>query len=120
MRKTFSIKNLATLLFTSFVVLLSTSANASFSSKPATPSQMRIVAKKTTPEDIALQYKYKLAKKVSRVENAHLSASSRHSATQKVNSIYRKWVGTRYRLGGNGVGGIDCSAFVQKVMGGGV
>lgn len=117
MRKTFSIKNLATLLFASFVFLFSTFANASLSSKPVTPSQMRIVAKKATSEDIALQYKS--AKKVSRVKNGHLSASSRHSASQKVNSIYRKWVGTRYRLGGNGVGGIDCSAFVQKVMRGG-
>lgn len=117
MRKTFSIKNLATLLFTSSVVLFSASAHASLSSKPATPSQMRIVAKKATAKDIAFQYK--LAKKASRVENGHLSTSSRHSARQKVNSVYRKWVGTRYRLGGNGVGGIDCSAFVQKVMGGG-
>lgn len=39
------------------------------------------------------------------------------NASNKILSAYRKWAGTRYRLGGTTKSGIDCSAFVRTVMG---
>lgn len=45
---------------------------------------------------------------------ANPQASSKNAT--KVLSVYRKWAGTRYRLGGTTKAGIDCSAFVRTVM----
>lgn len=54
------------------------------------------------------------------LSQAKTSAKSADSASnaQKVHNVYRQWAGTRYRLGGTGANGIDCSAFVQKTMSG--
>lgn len=94
-------------------------ANASLSSIPTTPSQIRatqarIVAKAATAEQIS--QKAHLSAQTN-VNNANLSKTAKVSS-QKVNEVYRQWAGTRYRLGGTGANGIDCSAFVQKAMSG--
>lgn len=34
----------------------------------------------------------------------------------QLNKIYKQWVGTRYRLGGDDKRGIDCSAFMQQTF----
>ena len=98
----------------------STSAFASLSSQPATPNQInKVVAKAATPAQIrqqmALQQETKAKIKSSRASDRHAALNS---ASEKVNRIYRKWAGARYRLGGEGRGGIDCSSFVQKTMAG--
>nr|WP_314741092.1 NlpC/P60 family protein [uncultured Haemophilus sp.] len=92
-------------------------ANASLSStstKQVRASEVRIVAKAATAEQISQNAKNKSAK-VSASQN---KASSAKTSSQKVNQVYRQWAGTRYRLGGTGSAGIDCSAFVQKTMSG--
>ncbi|WP_303820574.1 NlpC/P60 family protein [Actinobacillus minor] len=117
MKKYVTLTGLKPFLMTSLFTLFSSyasMANASLSSVPATPNQIRIVAKAATPEQIEQQISRKEVKTAPHNQNA----SSANQASQKVNNIYRKWAGTRYRLGGSGVGGIDCSAFVQKTMSG--
>lgn len=117
MKKYITLTGLKPFLMTSLFTLFSSyasMANASLSSVPATPNQIRIVAKAATPEQIEQQISRKEVKTAPHNQNA----SSANQASQKVNNIYRKWAGTRYRLGGSGVGGIDCSAFVQKTMSG--
>lgn len=117
MKKNITLTGLKPFFMTSLFTLFSSyasMANASLSSVPATPNQIRIVAKAATPEQIAQQTSRKEVKTAPHNQNA----SSANQASQKVNNIYRKWAGTRYRLGGSGVGGIDCSAFVQKTMSG--
>ena len=117
MKKYITLTGLKPFLMTSLFTLFSSyasMANASLSSVPATPNQIRIVAKAATPEQIEQQISRKEVKAAPHNQNA----SSANQASQKVNNIYRKWAGTRYRLGGSGVGGIDCSAFVQKTMSG--
>lgn len=92
-------------------------ANASLSStstKQVRASEARIVAKAATAEQISQNAKNKAAK----VSTSQNKASSAKTSSQKVNQVYRQWVGTRYRLGGTGSAGIDCSAFVQKTMSG--
>lgn len=105
-----------TTLFTIFGSY-SSMVSASLSSNPATPNQIRIVAKAATAEQIEQQVAFKSHKSNISVSSAK-DSSTASNASQKVHSIYRKWVGTRYRLGGTGAGGIDCSAFVQKTMSG--
>lgn len=117
MKKNITLTGLKPFLMTSLFTLFSSyasMANASLSSVPATPNQIRIVAKAATPEQIEQQISRKEVKAAPHNQNA----SSANQASQKVNNIYRKWAGTRYRLGGSGAGGIDCSAFVQKTMSG--
>lgn len=117
MKKYVTLTGLKPFLMTSLFTLFSSyasMANASLSSVPATPNQIRIVAKAATPEQIEQQISRKEVKTAPHNQNA----SSASQASQKVNNIYRKWAGTRYRLGGSGAGGIDCSAFVQKTMSG--
>lgn len=117
MKKYITLTGLKPFLMTSLFTLFSSyasMANASLSSVPATPNQIRIVAKAATPEQIEQQISRKEVKAAPHNQNA----SSANQASQKVNNIYRKWAGTRYRLGGSGAGGIDCSAFVQKTMSG--
>ncbi|WP_026313210.1 NlpC/P60 family protein [Actinobacillus capsulatus] len=97
------LKTLFTPILFATIASYSSMASASLSSTPATPNQIKIVAKVATTEQIKAQRAYK-------------SSAKANSATQKVNKIYRKWAGTRYRLGGEGHNGIDCSAFVQKTM----
>ena len=75
----------------------------------------RIVAKAATVEQIEQNAKSKSVK-VNANQTPNTTASK--NSSQKVNQVYRQWVGTRYHLGGTGVGGIDCSAFVQKTMSG--
>ncbi|WP_115608541.1 NlpC/P60 family protein [Actinobacillus ureae] len=106
------LKPLFTTILFATIANYSSMASASLSSTPATPNQIKIVAKAATADQIKAQLAYKAsAKAKSATDN-----SSVNSATQKVNKIYRKWAGTRYRLGGEGHNGIDCSAFVQKTM----
>lgn len=62
---------------------------ASLSSKPATPSQLM---------------------------SASAGKTAKVGASQKINQVYRKWAGVRYRLGGTSRSGIDCSAFVRETM----
>lgn len=117
MKKYITLTGLKPFLMTSLFTFFSSyasMANASLSSVPATPNQIRIVAKAATPEQIEQQISRKEVKTAPHNQNA----SSANQASQKVNNIYRKWAGTRYRLGGSGAGGIDCSAFVQKTMSG--
>lgn len=117
MKKYITLTGLKPFLMTSLFTLFSSyasMANASLSSVPATPNQIRIVAKAATPEQIEQQISRKEVKAAPHNQNA----SSANQASQKVNNIYQKWAGTRYRLGGSGAGGIDCSAFVQKTMSG--
>ena len=45
-----------------------------------------------------------------RLEGSAWSANS-----EAIDSYYRDWQGTPYRLGGTGRGGLDCSAFVQNL-----
>lgn len=85
------------------------SAQASLSSHQ--PISSRIVATAATPEQIQ-------ATAVPSVKTSTLSGEPHHVANQKINKVYRQWAGTRYRMGGTGSGGIDCSAFVQKTMSG--
>lgn len=51
----------------------------------------------------------------STVPSQSLVISSTQSG-QKLAQVYNKWMGTRYRLGGTGRGGIDCSAFMQTAF----
>lgn len=90
-------------------------ANASLSSTSTHLVKARIVAKAATAEQIEQNAKSKSAK-VNANQTSNTTASK--NSSQKVNQVYRQWVGTRYHLGGTGVGGIDCSAFVQKTMSG--
>lgn len=102
---------LITSLFTFFGSYSSLTA-ASLSSTPATPTQIKIVAKTATLEQIQAQTLFSKPQ-----ANANVSPKAKNSlANQKVSAIYRKWAGTRYRLGGSSHSGIDCSAFVQKTM----
>ncbi|MFO7798695.1 NlpC/P60 family protein [Rhodohalobacter sp.] len=43
------------------------------------------------------------------------SVSSFDRVVNKLHIAHREWEGTPYRLGGNGLNGIDCSAFTQVV-----
>ena len=88
-------------------------ANASLSSTSTHQVKARIVAKTATAEQIEQNAKSKFVK-VNANQTPNTTASK--NSSQKVNQVYRQWVGTRYHLGGTGVGGIDCSAFVQKTM----
>ena len=90
-------------------------ANASLSSTSTHQVKARIVAKAATAEQIQQNGKQKSAKVKA---NQSKTTNSEKSGSQKVNQVYRQWVGTRYRLGGTGTAGIDCSAFVQKTMSG--
>ena len=90
-------------------------ANASLSSTSTHQVKARIVAKAATAEQIQQNVKQKSAKVKA---NQSKTTNSEKSGSQKVNQVYRQWVGTRYRLGGTGTAGIDCSAFVQKTMSG--
>ena len=90
-------------------------ANASLSSTSTHQIKARIVAKAATAEQIEQNVKSKSVK-VNANQTQNTTASK--NSSQKVNQVYRQWVGTRYHLGGTGVGGIDCSAFVQKTMSG--
>ncbi|MGX2967372.1 NlpC/P60 family protein [Ursidibacter sp. B-7004-1] len=74
-------------------------ANASLSTKAATPSQ--ILNQQTVKNKV-------LAKDTPNHHNI--------SNANKVLSTYRQWAGTRYRLGGTTKAGIDCSAFVRTTM----
>lgn len=103
---------LSTVLFVTFTSY-SSMASASLSSTPATPTQIKIVAKAATAEQIKKQLAYKASVNT---KPSDVDKSFSTSAAQRVNEIYRKWAGTRYRLGGEGYNGIDCSAFVQKAM----
>lgn len=90
MKKSIKFVTLRTALLSSAIFFtLNHSASASLSSKPATPHQIL-----TNP----------------------VTKSSSISASQKINQVYRQWVGTRYRLGGTTKAGIDCSAFVRETM----
>lgn len=107
------LKPLFTTVLFATIASYSSMASASLSSTPATPNQIKIVAKAATADQIKAQLTYKASSKTKSSATDNVSANS---ATQRVNKIYRKWVGTRYRLGGEGHNGIDCSAFVQKTM----
>ena len=98
-------------LFTGFTL----QANASLSSTSTHQVKARIVAKAATAEQIQQNAKQKSAKVKA---NQSETTNSGKSGSQKVNQVYRQWVGTRYRLGGTSTAGIDCSAFVQKTMSG--
>ena len=90
-------------------------ANASLSSTSTHQVKAHIVAKAATAEQIQQNAKQKSAKVKA---NQSKTTNSGKSGSQKVNQVYRQWVGTRYRLGGTSTAGIDCSAFVQKTMSG--
>lgn len=57
--------------------------------------------------------------RVTTAEPAHAQAGKGHAVDadieKRLRQEYRRWQGTRHRLGGNGSGGIDCSGFVQAV-----
>ena len=115
MNKKFSL--LTQLKLSLFVLFagLTFQANASLSSTSTHQVKARIVAKAATVEQIEQNAKSKSVK-VNANQTPNTTASK--NSSQKVNQVYRQWVGTRYHLGGTGVGGIDCSAFVQKTMSG--
>ena len=115
MNKKFSL--LTQLKLSLFVLFagLTFQANASLSSTSTHQVIARIVAKAATVEQIEQNAKSKSVK-VNANQTPNTTASK--NSSQKVNQVYRQWVGTRYHLGGTGVGGIDCSAFVQKTMSG--
>lgn len=92
------------------------SAQASLSSNQ--PMSSRIVATAATPEQIHATQTQIQATSVPSVKTSTLSGEHTQAANQKINKVYRQWAGTRYRMGGTGSGGIDCSAFVQKTMSG--
>lgn len=46
----------------------------------------------------------------------NLSNNTAHSGNGRVTAVAYRFVGMRYRLGGTGRGGIDCSAFTQATM----
>lgn len=120
MKKYSTLTRLKPLFITSLFAMFgsySSIASASLSSNPATPSQIKIVAKAATAEQIEAQILYKQGIKA-RISHREELSTEGGNAAKKVHSIYRKWAGTRYRLGGEGRGGIDCSAFVQKTMSG--
>ncbi len=115
MNKKFSL--LTQLKLSLFVLFagLTFQANASLSSTSTHQVKARIVAKAATVEQIEQNAK---SKSVKVNANQTPNTTTSKNSSQKVNQVYRQWVGTRYHLGGTGVGGIDCSAFVQKTMSG--
>ena len=115
MNKKFSL--LTQLKLSLFVLFagLTFQANASLSSTSTHQIKARIVAKAATAEQIEQNAK---SKSVKVNANQTPNTTTSKNSSQKVNQVYRQWVGTRYHLGGTGVGGIDCSAFVQKTMSG--
>ena len=44
------------------------------------------------------------------------NAHERKIINKKLNNFYQEWVGVRYKFGGTGKNGIDCSAFVQTAF----
>lgn len=55
--------------------------------------------------------------KTNKPQATHLSSNAHSSqAYKKLTQIYNQWAGTRYRLGGTGARGIDCSAFMQETF----
>lgn len=46
---------------------------------------------------------------------AAAAVSSFDRVVNQLHSAHREWEGTPYQLGGNGINGIDCSAFTQVV-----
>ncbi|MEH8093481.1 NlpC/P60 family protein [Gallibacterium anatis] len=44
------------------------------------------------------------------------NAKERVIINKKLNNFYQEWIGVRYKLGGTGKDGIDCSAFVQTAF----
>lgn len=53
-----------------------------------------------------------------RIDNtpAAISVSGMNRVIQQLHGAHNEWQGTPYRLGGNGMNGIDCSAFTQIVF----
>lgn len=122
MNKTTALTKLKPLFLLSlFTVFNGYHASAQASLSSYQPISSRIVATAATPEQIqataATQAQVQAITAPS-VKTSTLSGESHHVANQKINKVYRQWAGTRYRMGGTGSGGIDCSAFVQKAMSG--
>ncbi|MFC0323592.1 NlpC/P60 family protein [Gallibacterium melopsittaci] len=44
------------------------------------------------------------------------NATERKIINKKLSNFYQEWVGVRYKFGGTGKNGIDCSAFVQTAF----
>lgn len=86
-QESFSFK---TFFFSLLVGVLSLPAQASLSTKAATPSQIH-----------------------AQTEKIQRSAD----VAKKVWGVYSEWAGTRYRIGGTTKAGVDCSAFVKNAMG---
>lgn len=118
MKKTATLTKLKPLfILSAFTVLGGFSTNAVASLSSTQPLSSRIVATAATPEQIQAK-SHSSVKTSTLTPNASSASSAASSANQKINQIYRQWAGTRYRMGGTGHGGIDCSAFVQKTMSG--
>ncbi|MFC0309844.1 NlpC/P60 family protein [Gallibacterium trehalosifermentans] len=50
------------------------------------------------------------------VSTLKTNATERKIINKKLNNFYQEWAGVRYKLGGTGKNGIDCSAFVQTAF----
>ena len=112
MNKTTALTKLKPLFLLSlFTVFNGYHASAQASLSSYQPISSRIVATAATQAQVQ-------AITAPSVKTSTLSGESHHVANQKINKVYRQWAGTRYRMGGTGSGGIDCSAFVQKAMSG--
>ncbi|TLU75998.1 C40 family peptidase [Mannheimia varigena] len=110
MKKNLFAVTLKPLFITSILAVFgsySSIAVASLSTKPTTPNQL-----------IASKAERLSKSSISTNRPQHSSrAEQTASSSNRINSVYRNWVGTRYRMGGTTKAGIDCSAFVREVMG---
>lgn len=77
-----------------------------------------IVEIKEKPQEVIYEIPKKVTKKISLFDELALQSYStkKNRINDALFSVYNQWKGTKYRFGGTTKKGIDCSAFVQKVL----
>ena len=67
---------------------------------------------------VSYKYKKKYTKSVKLKKHKNSNIKIPKNANYKTKALYKeyeKWLGTKYKLGGQTLNGIDCSSFIQQV-----